>query len=348
MPPLTIGAINWDCSLPSSTFFGHHATKSLSPRRFRHATPYYADILGEDRIDYHVRTAEEYDRELRYAIGAGIDYFAYCWYGDDPGKDGDPSGADLAARVDGKVHELTYARKMHARSALREKIRMCAVIVMCHPWTEREWRDFANATKESCYQTVDGRPLVYLFGGYDKDYISQLRRVFADNGAQDPYVAFLNNGMDNSGGDYSLADAVSSYAGRGEGCATYAEHVDRMVAANEDRKKYGLTVIPHFAIGWDPSPRIVNPVPWCRYPDIPYAPTPNGAELLDGAHRLGDWIRANRAVTDTGHILSFAWNEFEEGAWICPTIAADGGVDTRRTEAFAQVVKYWRSLDVPT
>lgn len=51
-----IGVVNWDCSLPSDTYFGHYATTSLSPSKYRYATPYYADVKGPDRIDYHLST----------------------------------------------------------------------------------------------------------------------------------------------------------------------------------------------------------------------------------------------------------------------------------------------------
>ena len=79
-----VGVINWDCSPPSDTWFGGYQTRSLSPARYRYLTPYYADVKGPDEISYHRRTPAEYDRELQYAVDAGIDYFAYCWYGEDP------------------------------------------------------------------------------------------------------------------------------------------------------------------------------------------------------------------------------------------------------------------------
>jgi len=42
------------------------------------------------------------------------------------------------------------------------------------------------------------------------------------------------------------------------------------------------------------------------------------------------------------HILTFAWNEFEEGGWICPTWTPAGEPDTSHTDAFRDVVRYWR------
>ena len=77
-----VGVVNWDCSHPSSEWWGYYQTRTLSPKKFRTYTPYYADILGEDKIDYHFRNQNEFDRELQYAIDAKIDYFAYVFYGE--------------------------------------------------------------------------------------------------------------------------------------------------------------------------------------------------------------------------------------------------------------------------
>ena len=104
----------------------------------------------------------------------------------------------------------------------------------------------------------------------------------------------------------------------------------------------GMSVIPTFSVGWDPSPRNVNPVPWCKYRPGPYAPFATEDELLAGAKALADWIKAHRGSCPTGHILTFAWNEFEEGGWICPTWRADGRPDTARLQAFRKVADFWR------
>ena len=44
-----------------------------------------------------------------------------------------------------------------------------------------------------------------------------------------------------------------------------------------------------------------------------------------------------------GHILAFAWNEFEEGGMICPTYNEDGGVDLSRLKAFRKAADYLRA-----
>ena len=63
-------------------------------------------------------------------------------------------------------------------------------------------------------------------------------------------------------------------------------------------------------------------------------------KLVESVRRLGAWMRANTAACPTGHVLVFAWNEFEEGGWICPNLGASGDADLGRLKAFLHA---WRS-----
>jgi hypothetical protein len=38
-------------------------------------------------------------------------------------------------------------------------------------------------------------------------------------------------------------------------------------------------------------------------------------------------------------VLIYAWNEFDEGGWLCPTLSADGAPDTSRIEALGSVLR---------
>ena len=111
---------------------------------------------------------------------------------------------------------------------------------------------------------------------------------------------------------------------------------------NEIRKGYGVGVIPFYSVGRNPSPRIDNIVPWIQYPDVPYAPLATEEELLSGAEKLVNWMKENPDTQKSGHIMTFAWNEFEEGGHICPTYGTDGAVDLSRLSAFQKVVTYWK------
>ena len=83
-------------------------------------------------------------------------------------------------------------------------------------------------------------------------------------------------------------------------------------------KTFGLNVVPNLSIGADPSPRIVTPPSRGGYTASSHEPTPEevGAHVTQVLH----WIDANPGVDPARLVLIYAWNEFDEGGWICPTL----------------------------
>lgn len=340
-----VGVVNWDCSLPSDTFFGGYATRSLGPEKFRRATPFYADVLGENRIEYHRRTVEEYEREMQYAIDAGIDYFAYCWYDETVSNALAAISTPQNNLCNPHVHELTAARKLHVRSMrLRERLKLCAILVTVHPYTDGEIGRLAEAMRERYYQRALGRPLVYLFAGTgaNQRLLTRLRAACRKAGAGDPYAVLMGYGRHSGEGDEGV-QALSAYVDAKGGIKSFAELAAHGVACNARRAASGMSVVPHFTVGWDPRPRIDHPVPWCGYANTSYAPTATEDELVAGARNLAEWIRGNRKSCATGHVLAFAWNEWEEGGWICPSWDVQGP-DVLRTDAFAKCIRLWKGL----
>ena len=340
---MRIGVVNWDCSLPPNTFFGSYFAKTLSFKKWRTRVPYYADIISEDNVCCHLRTADEFDVELQYAIDASIDYFAYVWHTDDKSAKPDP---DVKTSVTWP-HAWTqdYARKLHRKSALNKRIKLCAILLCSQPYVESDYASLAEEMKEEYYEKVDGRPLVYLFGGYRTDVIDILRGFREKYNTAEPYIVFMNNGVESSDGDYSKADAVSAYHcnGNRKNIATYAELLDEQIADNEDRKKYGINIIPSFTVGWNPLPRIETVGPWVTYRQLIYSERASASELEAGTKKLAAWIRENRVHVKVDHILTFAWNEFEEGGYICPTYREDGSIDGSLVDAFAKAAEILRS-----
>ena len=325
-----VGAINWDCSVPSYTFFGKAATHSLGPEKYRDRTPYYAQVVAPGKIDFRYRTLAEYEVELQHAIDAGIDYFAYCWY------DLNPPEGDTSACA-GKLQEITFARLNHVKSALRDRIRLCAILVTGHPYSDQALRSLALEMREPWYEKVGDRPLVFVF--WKPVPIARLRKLCRQVGAGDPYVvAMIGDVAPDRPEEYEGADALSAY-GCTESAKSYAELAAKSIAWHDNRRKAGYSVMPHFETGWDPSPRVERPVPWGKYDDVPWAPPATAEEWAEGARGLRRWIDANPSACPTGHVLAFAWNEFEEGGWICPNLGKDGKADVSRVKAFRRVVE---------
>lgn len=335
-----IGAINWDAALPTNTYFGSHVARSLGPERFRNRTPYFASIVAPCEIMFPERTSEDFDKEFQYAIDAGLDYFAYCWYDDCP-----PPGSIVrgkASAADGHLGELTRTRRMHLQSRLRDKLALCAILITAHPYSDKALRDLACTMRESCYEKIDGRPLVYFFMGEMNGPLMRLKQFCRAVGVDEPYVVFMDNLGDSHRKCYEAADALSAYA-----CchpaANYMSLVDKCLEYNLARIRTGKPVIPFFSVGWNPLPRVERPVPWVEYDAVGYAQPPTNDELFAGARLLKAWIHTHRQSCPTGHVLVFAWNEFEEGGWICPNVGKSGAADLQRLFAFRRASELLRS-----
>ena len=335
------GVINWDCSLPPDTFFGSYIAKTLGDKKWRYRTPYYADIISDTSISFHYKSAQEYERELQYAIDAKIDYFAYVWHTDDRYTKADPNVPTSVTHPHAWTQD--YARKLHQNSKLSKKINLCAILLCSQPYIESDYESLAHEMKQPYYEKIGDRPLVYLFGGYRLDFIDLLRSFPKKYGTVDPYIVFMNNGAKSTNGDYSKADAVSDYACFRNDTEKYSDLIDTLIQNNEDRKIFGIDLIPTFTLGWDPSPRVEVKVPWISYNKKFYANTPTPQEIVQSSKRLAEWMSTNKEYIKSRHILTYAWNEFEEGAFICPTYNNDGSINEERIEAFAKAAEIFKN-----
>ncbi len=332
-----IGCINWE-SILGGGWFAEHTRLTLSD--FAERTPYYAK-RDENGLTFPPRTKEDYDRELQYAMDAGIDFFAHCWYASAPVADTkyNPGSEDLGQYI----HQLSTARIFHQRSALREKLKLCAIIA-AYEMVDRDYASLADAMRESYYEkTADGRPLVFVFDGLTPAAflaVEQLLKATSVRGIVPYLVGMINQPPQSLTEDekacLSQYDALSAYAQTGENITSNAAFYADAVRVQEARAKLDKPVIPLFSLGWNPMPRVKNPVPWVTYGDIDYAPSPTPEEIIKGAELLAEWTRKNAALCDPDFLLTFAWNEFEEGGWICPTQAPDGTPDISRITAFGK------------
>ena len=66
---------------------------------------------GEYVVPY--RTVSDYEKELCYAIDAGIDFFAYCWYPDTIGERNIWHDDSRYTFLNDYYPPLNYARKLY-------------------------------------------------------------------------------------------------------------------------------------------------------------------------------------------------------------------------------------------
>ena len=346
MKNIRMGVVNWDASLSQDTYFGFYQIRSLSQAKYRTWVPFYAELLDDERIDYPQRTVEEYERELRYAIEAGVDYFAYVWYPTEGSHQHIPkSGNDCSH----KVYELNYARHMYEQSSLTDRIGMCAILG-AHPFTDRDLEELVSAFSRSYYEKIDGRPLLYIYRGYREEMILRIHSLCQAHNIPKPFTVVMCPDANNIPVSMPLADALSAYAAFNESDVVRYEELCRVAIDNDLlRLRTGNKIIPTFSVGWNPSPRIERTTPWMtnaegetKYAKVSYAPAASKEELLEGAKEFSHHIKNDVKDKFVGHILTFAWNEFEEGGYICPTYTKDGKINDSRVHAFAEAVKIFR------
>lgn len=332
---IRIGVINWDAGLTGDTYFGRYMLNSLSNPVHNTRLPYYAKKDIEGNYFFPERSDEEYDEELKMAIEAGVDFFAYCWYPDGVGER--VIGEEAYPEIAEHLPELNKMRKKFQRSSLNKKIKMCAAIVASHQFSENDFKELVFAMKQDYYEKKDGRPLVFVFGGYLTEFLAKVKEEAGKEGLN-PYIVFLDNGKISETGDYSEADAVSDYASIHE-AVTFEEHCEKTQQDNEKRKKYGISVLPVFGLGWNPEPRNDRPVPWVKYEGSTYAPAPNATQTEKAMNDFFAWIDENSEQANTGYGLVYAWNEYEEGGFLCPTLGSDGKPNREILDGFSKAVK---------
>ncbi|MBD3235210.1 MAG: T9SS type A sorting domain-containing protein [Candidatus Eisenbacteria bacterium] len=306
-----VGVIRWDAWVGDLATPGWEAEESLGPSEFHWKAPFYSILASDHQILARATTQEIIDAELQYACEAGIDYFAYIYYPD----------------------ALGTARELHFTSSRREDVEF-AIIIEPGRWSQ----DFVSLLAsdyfaKSYYKTVRiervERPLLFLFDcdASTASYVSSLRAACDDAGINPPYVVAMRPcaGVDwDARGDYAI------FGANGEPFASLAA---RAVDTWNSHRVAGHRVVPLVTSGWDPRPRMVtrNPVPWTSPPTSSYAQPGTAEEIADHLQDGLDWVAANPGYAEADAVLVYAWNEFSEGGWVCPT----KGEGDARLEAIA-------------
>lgn len=312
---------------------------------FPERLPYYTQ-KEDNKYFFKKRSQADYDRELVYAIEAGIDFFAHCWYSETEVLNAkyNPGNEYLGTHIS----ELSFARKMHENSRYRDKIKMCAIIA-AYEMNDEDYKKLSSTMQEEYYEkTSNGQPLVFVFDALNdiaKLEVDKLLKHTDSLGIKPYLVGIVNADFDAIPHRCNMPkyDAFSAYA---EFASTdnFGKFVEYTLENNKNRGNYDLPSLPLYSTGWNPLPRIKTTVPWIEYENKEYTPVASPQELIDGAYKFREWSRENKAICDNEYVLIYAWNEFEEGGWICPTLSEDGNIDTSRRNALTEVTDILKKI----
>lgn len=307
-----VGAIRWDAWLPktqatfgsnSANNVGAQVARSLGPAKYHFRLPYFAiysdnkDGDPDNDVDFPSVTQAIMDNEIRYAEYAGIDYWAYCWY---------PIGSGLDS-----------ARNRHVSSSLRDKVKMCAILNV-NPFGAAERAQLVDYMSQSFYMKVqNGRPLLFFFN--NSGALATIVDIQLDclaKGIPMPYCVSME-------GMATGMDAVSRYAYGGSNGQSFASLAQATENNWNSQKSGGSQVLPLVNTGWDTRPRYDHPVTWTTVSATSWAQTATAAEIKQHLQNGLNWTKNNTGYTFANAVLMYAWNEHDEGGWLCPTVKVD-------------------------
>lgn len=336
-----LGAIRWDAWQEDGEV-NAVVESTLGPAHWHARMPWFGVETGADSVSIRGDDDATMDAEIAYAAAAGLDYWAFVTYPE--------------------AEPMTHALDLYLASAHHDDIGFA--LVLQGGWLALDDVDWAGQVARytsyfanSAYVTVaGGRPLVYLFDATSMwgtsrfpneasaaEAFATLAEASEAAGTGRPYFVLM--GWDPSADSVSALalgfDALSAYAVAGgvDGGAPYADLRSQALGTWSWEGAYALGVVPVVGTGWDPRPRIETPTPWAVYTSAWFTePTPD--ELAAHVTEALGWVDARSDVTAAGTAIVYAWNEHDEGGWLCPTWK-EAGPDETRVDALAGALAAW-------
>ncbi|MFA7691635.1 MAG: hypothetical protein GX117_13245 [Candidatus Hydrogenedentes bacterium] len=334
-----VGAIRWDAWHGTASSVGVTVEKTMAPSHWHYRLPFYGKVIDENSVEVRANTQAIMDQEIDYAHDAGLDYWAFVVY---PEQDA-----------------LSEGLHLYLSSSKKSNIKFCLNLQGgwesgggMKGWQERLPR-YLKYFQDTDYQCVlKDRPLLYLFtvddlvgpAGFEtwesaRAAFDELREACAAAAIPNPYIV-AQGWSPQTLKEQALKlglDAIGAYASNGgaQG-ASYADLAAHTEKWWDEFKDTTLPVVPLATAGWDMRPRVETPVPWVEDGDIKqYYETPQPDELAAHLSHALAWCRQHPSNAQAQAILMYAWNEFDEGGWLCPTLSEG----TARVDALRTVLK---------
>ena len=322
--------------------------RSLGPKQYHWRLPFFAAVVSDNEVRIDGYTQAVVDQEIAFARRGGIDYWAFLLYVPDTA--------------------MSQGLSLYLSSARKREVPFCAIASPNAFGNAQQFPDrmqrLVKLISEPSYQKVmGGRPLLYLFDVSDawmaawggpanaRRLFDGLRAAVKAAGQGDPYLVVMDFRPDRGKqvADAVGAEAISSYATSAGGmngtpyaelCRTAHGFWDRCAAT-------GAQVVPIAMAGWDRRPRIEHPVPWEKYQKPGegmerYYATPTPAELAGHIEEALRWTAARPAQCPAQAVILYAWNEHDEGGWLCPTLNPDGTPNAEGLDAIAAMLRLWK------
>lgn len=338
-----VGAIRWDAWY-GETGPVKHVERSLGQPKYHFRLPWFARVDDAGGVRINGDQQEIIELEIAYAAGAGLDYWAFVDYWDDP--------------------NLGIALRRFRAAKDKQGLRYCLIEegARLDGAGSNRWEKLIGHFTDPAYQTVlDGRPLLFLLGK-PKHLGAADWRALGDAsvaaGMKRPYLVFM--GWHPASDATYIAelgfDAVSAYARGGSYSMRQPSYAEQCELIRRDRWEVcsarKIPSVTFASAGWDTRPRNERPPPWIH--DVVATPdtTPPAQQkpLLDAVTATPDqlaahiraaveWTQRNRDINPANAVIIYGWNENDEGGWLIPTRGADGRPDDARIKAVGAVLR---------
>ena len=324
---LQIGTIRWD-AYTQSTYDGtdpaSQVARCLSPAQYHWTAPFFSQVDAQGRISFPEYTTALWEQEAQYAADAGLNYFAYLWYESDSA--------------------MSQPRKAHLASEKKNLIKMCGILETIRG--KAAMQELYAAMQEDCYLTVDGMPVLFIYDGLDwlAEDLETIRRQAATAGVENPLymIAMGSDSTKIQAASIRGYDAFSwygvaatkmdmSYQELTEAADARLEAFAKAAVAREAQGSI-YQIVPSFTAGRDGRSRIETGVSWVEGDpkdpnNLPYggafAVSGTAEEIAAHAGEFMQWTLENEKITQPNLLISYGWNEHDEGGWLCPTLACD-------------------------
>lgn len=340
----SVGAIRWDAWYADTGPALYTATALADPI-YQYRAPFFSTVSARNKLTYRP-TSDTMTREIELASQAGL-YWAFLHY-DENGED-----ADMNAGFD-----------LFQRNRRSGEVNWCSILGVgflanggnfaSNRWQARVSQVVAWMGQANYQKVLTDRPLVYVFWANvassftnDANFKTVLDALRADAqtaGLGNPYIVVMRYGGAAAEATRIAwgADAITSYFGPFSQSLndTYANLATLTEAYWVEMTTASNSVVPIAMCGWSRRPRISKPVRW-QPEQYPYHSQdkahddPTNAELADHFQAALDFVANNPSDCPADTVLAYAWNEFDEGGWLCPTL---GDPDGERLAAVAAVI----------
>jgi hypothetical protein len=328
---ISFGAIRWDY-WSKAVQVKRDATgqpgsphSNLQDLKWEKRLPFFARVLAENprQVEILHDTQAVMDQEIEYARQSGLAFWAFLYY---------PSGP-----------EMSVSRELYLNSRHKSDIAFCLILSR---WNDDKtnWEDnvdyLARQVQEPSYFKVIGdRPLIFLFfwdekrlpekiwGSLDgaKAAVKLLRKKIKSGGQQNPYLVAMRINQEECI-RYCKAlelDAIATYTTFGG--TDYQGLAQSNIDWWQEAKKAGIPAVLPLSCGWG-GPR----------PSGPHDQQPTLQQFENHLKAARAWMLANPHIAESRTSLMYAWNEFDEGGFLCPTQGEQEG--SRKIDVLARVV----------